>query len=101
MPSEPCEYLSCRSGTLLVELQLAEELTSMLMRCPKLPFFVVMIIAPLAAWRPYKAVAAGPFNTVIDSISFGLMSIPRFEGIVPPVRFELAALTCGVAEVGS
>ena len=41
---------------------------------PSLPFLVVMITAPLAASEPYKAAAAAPVNTDIDSISSGLMS---------------------------
>ena len=41
-------------------------------------------MAPEAARIPYKAAAAGPFNTVILSISSGLISIALFEaGAVP------------------
>ena len=35
------------------------------------PVFVVMSTTPLAAREPYKAAAAAPFNTFIDSISLG------------------------------
>src|ERR1051326_5136720 len=100
MPAEPCEYLSCNGGNLFVSLQVVDELNSILI-LPVAPFFVVMINAPLAALIPYKAVAAGPFNTVIDSISLGFISMPLLLGIVPPVKFELAALTLGVTDVGS
>src|SRR5258707_473186 len=41
---------------------------------PLLPFLVVITSAPLAAWIPYKAVAAPPFRIVRLSISSGLMS---------------------------
>ena len=41
---------------------------------PSLPFFVVMTMAPLAASEPYKAAAAAPVKTDIDSMSSGLMS---------------------------
>jgi len=34
----------------------------------------VIIITPLPALEPYRAVAAAPFNTVIFSISSGLIS---------------------------
>jgi hypothetical protein len=40
------------------------------------PFFVVMIITPFAAREPYNAVAAAPFNTLIEAISSGLISVP-------------------------
>jgi hypothetical protein len=36
-----------------------------------------MIITPLAAREPYKADAAGPFNTDMLSISSGLTSMMR------------------------
>ncbi len=44
---------------------------------PFFPLFVVMINAPFEALEPYNAAAAGPFNTVTDSISSGLISLPR------------------------
>ena len=44
-----------------------------------LPLFVVMTITPLAARVPYNAAALGPFNTVTDSISSGLMSETLLE----------------------
>ena len=31
-------------------------------------------MAPFAARDPYRAAALGPFSTVIDEMSFGLMS---------------------------
>ena len=40
---------------------------------------VVIIIAPFDASEPYKAAAAAPLRTVIDSISSGLKSLPRDE----------------------
>ena len=40
-----------------------------------LPCLVVIIIAPLEARDPYKADAAGPFNTETDSISSGFKSL--------------------------
>src|SRR5215213_10734906 len=48
------------------------------------PDFVVIIIAPPAARLPYKAVAPGPFNTVMLSISSGLISVteePKSTGL--------------------
>src|ERR1035437_132610 len=39
------------------------------------PCFVVITMTPLAARDPYNAAAFGPFNTDIDSISSGLMSL--------------------------
>ena len=41
-------------------------------------------MAPLAARKPYSAVAAPPFRTVIEATSSGLMSILRLELPVPP-----------------
>ena len=37
--------------------------------CPTLPFFVVITMAPFEAFSPYKAAAAAPVRTDIDSIS--------------------------------
>ena len=34
------------------------------------------MIAPLEASEPYRAAAAAPFNTVIDSMSSGFKSLP-------------------------
>ncbi len=42
------------------------------------PFLVVIKTTPVAPWIPYNEVAAGPFNTEILSISFGLISIALF-----------------------
>jgi hypothetical protein len=42
------------------------------------PRLVVIRMAPLAAREPYSAAAFGPFSTVIDSMSFGLMSCTAF-----------------------
>ena len=40
---------------------------------PCFPFLVVMMITPFAALEPYREAAAASFNTVMDSISSGLM----------------------------
>ncbi|MOA22975.1 hypothetical protein D3C78_1435730 [compost metagenome] len=40
-----------------------------------------MMIAPFAARMPYKAAAAGPFNTETLSISSEFISIARLEGV--------------------
>jgi hypothetical protein len=45
---------------------------------PFFAFFVVIITTPFAALDPYKALAAAPFNTLIDSISFGFISAAAF-----------------------
>ncbi len=43
--------------------------------------FVLTTTAPLDARMPYKAAAAGPFNTVMEAISLALISMPRLEGV--------------------
>jgi hypothetical protein len=45
---------------------------------------VVITKAPFAALTPYRAVAAPPLRTVIDSISSGFKSIERLEVVTPP-----------------
>ena len=58
-----------------------------------------MMIAPLDASEPYKAAAAAPFNTVMDSISCGLRSFPldaksrfRTEYLsVPPIHILIGS----------
>lgn len=50
--------------------------------------FVVIRITPLAASEPYNADAAAPFNTVMFSMSFGLMS-PADE---PPPRIGIPSI---------
>src|SRR4029077_1611404 len=98
----PCVHWFCISGNLLYVLQVREELNSIPSPgFPFVPFLVVITIAPLAACIPYKAVAAGPFSTLIDSISLGLISNPRLVGCVPPVRFPAGPLAPAPALVGS
>ncbi len=41
---------------------------------PLLAFLVVIMMTPLAAREPYRAEAAAPFNTLMDSMSSGLIS---------------------------
>ena len=60
------------------------ELTEIPKPAPLVPFLVVINITPLAALEPYNAAAFGPFNTEIDSISAGLISV-----IPPPVTVLL------------
>src|SRR5690606_16023529 len=50
------------------------------------PFFVVMIITPDAALEPYSAAAEPPCSILIDSISLGLISLPRLPKSRPPLR---------------
>ena len=54
---------------------------------PFVPFLVVINTTPFAALEPYNAAALGPFNTEMDSISSGLMSV-----IPPPVTVLLYTL---------
>ena len=68
------------------------ELTVIFTR-PSFPFLVVITMAPLAASEPYKAAAAAPVRTDIDSISSGLISAigslaPRESNSVPPLFVE-------------
>ena len=50
-----------------------------------LPDLVVIKITPLLARIPYKAAAVGPFNTVTDSISSGLiLAAPLGKSLPPP-----------------
>ena len=51
----------------------------------RLPFFVVITIAPSFARAPYNAVAAAPFNTLIDSMSSELISPARFPTSIIPL----------------
>ena len=56
------------------------------------PFLVVITITPLPALKPYKAAALGPFNTVIDSMSSGLISAAPFGKSTPPPEPALPKL---------
>ena len=47
---------------------------------PCLPFFVVIIMTPLAPREPYMAVADASFNILMDSISPGLIFASGLTG---------------------
>ena len=50
-----------------------------------LPFLVVMSMTPLEARDPYMAVEAASFNTVIDSMSCGLIILRKLSAPeIPP-----------------
>src|SRR5258708_39997403 len=63
------------------------------------PFFVVMITTPLAARDPYKAVAAPPLSTLMDSIIFGSISLARL--VVPPALNEPSGLPASLLSIGT
>src|SRR5664279_3542906 len=76
-PPQPWPNCFCSSGNLPTTDQL-KELVKLTTSFPALPFFVVIKIAPFLATDPYKEEADVPFKTVMDSISFGLISVMPF-----------------------
>ncbi len=76
--------MSCFSNSTLI-LSKAVELVTSTRTLPTVPFFVWMIITPLAAPVPQTAAAAAPFNTVTFSISSGLKSFKRDCSVTPAV----------------
>ena len=68
---------------------------------PAFPFLVVMTMAPLDAFSPYRAAAAAPVKTDMLSISSGLMSaipseVPRESNSFPP---SPPALSIGIPSI--
>src|SRR6186997_1293063 len=53
---------------------------------PAFPFFVVIMMTPLAALDPYNAVPEAPLRTVTDSMSSGLMSLTLLPKSKPPFK---------------
>src|SRR5262245_9786331 len=57
-----------------------------------LPFFVVIRMAPYCARLPYNAAAAGPFNTVYDSTSSGLIFQVSVLMGIPSTTYRVISL---------
>src|SRR5690606_4977730 len=69
-----------------------------------LPRLVFIKITPLAPRDPYTAVAFASFNTVIDSMSFALMSDKGLTSCPPkfrPWRLSLLIITSSTTYSGS
>ena len=60
---------------------------------PLFPFLVVIITTPFAALDPYKDAAAASFNTVVDSISSGLIELNTFEDAALCPKFPVVIAT--------
>lgn len=68
-----CWYGSAFVGCGTAKSEVPHEPLKLIVGLPDFPFLVVMTTTPLAAREPYNEEAAASYNTVIDSISDGLI----------------------------